>query len=80
MLAPRPVRAAATAVSVVLFNGHLQPAINSECLDDRYRLAIDTGSATVTTDHLPADRKYIGAPHLVAQRIKPQARSFLRFA
>ena len=37
------------------------------------------GRAAVPTHGLPGDGEYVIAPHLVAQRVEPEARNFLRF-
>ena len=37
------------------------------------------GCAAVATHSLPGDREHVFAPHLVAQRVEPEVRSFLRF-
>ena len=56
-----------------------QPPVHPERLDVRDRLAVHPGRATVATHGLPGDHEHVIAPHLVAQRVEPEARSFLRF-
>ena len=56
-----------------------QPPVHPERLDVRDRLAVHPGRAAVATDGLPGDHEHVIAPHLVAQRVEPEARSFLRF-
>ena len=56
-----------------------QPPAHPERLDIRDRLAVHPGRAAVAADSLPGDREHVVAPHLVAQRVEPEARSFLRF-
>ena len=58
----------------------LQTDVSSLRTDDvRDRLAVHPGRAAVATHRLPGDREHVVAPHLVAQRVEPEARSFLRF-
>ena len=57
-----------------------QPPVNPERLDARDRFAVHPGRPAVAADRLPGDREHVVAPHLVAQRVEPEARSFLRFA
>ena len=56
-----------------------QPPVHPERLDVRHRLAVHPGRAAVATHGLPGDHEHVVAPHLVAQRVEPEARSFLRF-
>ena len=56
-----------------------QPLVHPRRLDVRDRLAVHPGRAAVATHSLPGDREHVVAPHLVAQRVEPEARSFLRF-
>ena len=56
-----------------------QPPVHPERLDVSDRLAVHPGRAAVAADGLPGDREHVIAPHLVAQRVEPEARSFLRF-
>ena len=56
-----------------------QPPVHPERLDVRDRLAVHPGRAAVATNGLPGDREHVIAPHLVAQRVEPEVRSFLRF-
>ena len=53
--------------------------VEGKCLDVRDRLAVHAGRAAVATHSLPGVREHVVAPHLVAQRVELEARSFLRF-
>ena len=56
-----------------------QPPVHPDRLDVRGGLAVHPGRAAVAADGLPGDREHVVAPHLVAQRVEPEARSSLRF-
>ena len=56
-----------------------QPPVHPERLNVRNRLAVHPGRAVVATNGLPGDHEHVIAPHLVAQRVEPEVRSFLRF-
>ena len=56
-----------------------QPPVHPERLDVRDRLAVHPGRAAVAADGLPGDREHVLAPHLVAQRVEPEAWGSLRF-
>ena len=56
-----------------------QPPVYPKRLDVSDRLAVHPGRAAVAAHGLPGDCEHVVAPHLVAQRVEPEAQSFLRF-
>ena len=56
-----------------------QPPLHPERLDVGDRLAVHPGRAAVAANGLPGNREHVRPPHLVAQRVEPEARNSLRF-
>ena len=56
-----------------------KPPVHTVRLDVRDRLAVHPGRTAVAAHFPPGNRQYIVAPYLVAQRVEPKARRFLRF-
>ena len=56
-----------------------EPPVHASFLDALERLAVHPAGPAVAADRLPGDSQHVLSPHLVAQRVEPEARISLRF-